>query len=314
MISAEYLAGFTDGEGYIALGKIPRRTRSTEYPVRLVVYNTDDRVLEGIHRAWGGTLSYSKSRNPRWKPQVALIWTNAAAASVLVEIAPYLRVKSRQAAIALDYHAHVMRCRRIRDRRGRLLPLSNRETKVREAVHRCLKSLNAPGARFDTLSRSARRSERSRRQQRAPVSAEYLAGLLDGEGSLMITKWKGKASWKPQYRARISVSNTDRAVLMDVQRSFGGILANQPPRDPGWKYSYQLVWTGGMAEPFLRCLLPYLQLKRERAEVLLEFVRHQRRTQHGRLSDEVIALREGLRRRIRELNARGAIPITPART
>lgn len=53
MVSTEYLAGFIDGEGYVALGRIPR-LRSHEYPLRVVVYNTNRKILEEIRQGWEG--------------------------------------------------------------------------------------------------------------------------------------------------------------------------------------------------------------------------------------------------------------------
>ena len=103
------------------MGRIPRGL-SHEYCVRISIYNTDRPVLGKIRKRWGGTLTSVPSRNPRWKPSHALIWTNAAAARFLFEISPHLRVKSRQAAVLHQFVQHLQKCRRRRDRLGRLLP------------------------------------------------------------------------------------------------------------------------------------------------------------------------------------------------
>ena len=63
MISLGYLAGFVDGEGYLALARIRRPHRRAEHCVRLVVYNTSLPVLEDIQRSWGGTMSSIPSRS-----------------------------------------------------------------------------------------------------------------------------------------------------------------------------------------------------------------------------------------------------------
>ena len=316
MISRQYLAGFIDGEGYLALGRIPRRNWSVEYPVRLVVYNTNGGILEEIRQTWGGTMSFSRSPNPRWKPQYALIWTNAAAARILTEVAPFLRLKSEQAAVLLDYHSRIRRGQRVRDRRGRLLSLPGKEVRFREALYQRLKCLNATGAKSEVARNHLPASRGGRRGADGPVSSEYLAGFVDGEGSLMIAKWKGRESWNPQYRARISVSNTDRRVLDDIHAAFGGIMADQPPARTEWRHAYQLIWTGGMIAGLLSSVAPHLRLKQPQAAVMREFIRHQERTRQGRrglngrffapLPAEVIAHREALYQRMRGLNARGS--------
>ncbi len=193
MVSAEYLAGFMDGEGYVALGRIPRRL-SHEFPLRVAVYNSNRWVLEEIQRTWGGTLSVSRLCEPRWKPQNALIWTNAAAAELLVQVMPYLRIKSRQAAALLRFHAHVRGCPRVRDTRGRLLSLSGEELGFREKCYASLKALNARGRQASDREYEGDEASEESPGKRSALSLEYLAGLVDGEGSLMLTKSKPKAS------------------------------------------------------------------------------------------------------------------------
>ena len=128
----------------------------------------------------------------------------------------------------------------------------------------------------------------------------------------MILRSKGSRCSRAQYRARISVANTDRAVLEDVQLTYGGMLMNQPPSKARWSHAFQLVWTDGMVEPILLLMLPYLRVKRRQAHVMMTFIRHKKRTRQGRegryfapFPDKVIAYREDLHRRIRALNAKG---------
>lgn len=309
MLSVEYLAGFVDGEGYLGLGRIPRG-RSHEYCLRISVHNTNRQILEEIREGWGGCLAGAGAGKPGWKPAYVLIWTNAAAAGLLTEVAPYLRVKSKQAAQMQKFLHHLRRCRRARDRRGRLLPLSNSEVEVRETFHARLKELNRRGPGPVTPGPLPSGSGKSAARHLSP---EYLAGFTDAEGCLMITKSEDRVHGRPQYRARISVANTNRATLEDVQRAYGGIIANQPPPRAGWKHAYQLVWTDGMVEALLSAVGLHLRLKRKQAAVILELIRHKRRTRQGRvgrffapLSSQVVAFREALYLRMRKLNAKGA--------
>lgn len=322
MVSAEYIAGFMDGEGYIAVGRIPR-SRSPEFPVRVVLYNTNRELLEAIRQHWGGTLSCSPPRKSAWKAQHALIWTNAAAAQVIARVAPHLRVKSRQAAAVLWFHEHLRACQRARDPRGRLLQLSSEELQFREAFHRYLKSMNARGASAGRMPfGSADEGDLGERTEHPSV--EYLAGFLDAEGSVMVCKSKPKSAPNPRYQARLSVSNTCRSVLVDIRHAFGGNIYEDPRAKAEWKPCYQLVWTGNGVERILRVVIPHLLLKGRQAELLLEFVRYQRSLQSRRRgsggtvatssSDEVADYRERLYRGCRELNAKGRpqSSVTPA--
>ncbi len=308
LISLRYLAGFVDAEGYLALARIPRSNRSTEYCVRLVVYNTNQEILEQIQRSWGGTLSDVGQRRPGWKPSWALIWTNAGAAEVLRNLAPYLLVKSEQAAVLLGYQDRLKSIRRSRWPDGSLRPLPRRELTRREALFRYVKKLNAR----DPLIRS-RYVDRSLRvpSPDAP-SAPYLAGFVDGEGSVMIVKSKAGDQGRLEYRGRVSLANTDARVLRAIREGFGGMLEEQPPLQSGWNPLHQLVWSEGMAEPLLRTLLPHLRIKQRQARVVLDFIAHKRGTRQehaGRgfapLPAETVARRDAYYRTVSGLNARG---------
>jgi len=313
LVSIEYLAGFLDGEGSLSLARIHRRHRSTEYTVRVAVYNSDWAILEGVQRTWGGVLARGSLRDLTWKPVHALIWTNAAAARLLPKVAPHLRVKSRHAAPLLEFDEHVRECRRVRDSGGRLWPFSGRVEGIRQAFHKRLKQLRTKG-RGIAIPPSHAGGEPWAGKER-DVSARYLAGFIDAEGCLMIAKSKDRDHRRPQYRARVCVGNTDRAVLGNVRRAFGGILTNQPALKTGWKHAYQVVWSDGMIEQLLSSVLPHLRIKRGQATLPLDFVRHKRSVRQGRngryfapLPDDVVAFREGLHGQIKELNAKGASP------
>jgi len=306
LVSIEYLAGFMDGEGYLALARIRRRRRSPEYCLRLCAYNTDRRVLVSIRRRWGGSLSAVGQRRPAWKPSYALIWTNAAAAKLLKMLVRHLRVKSKQAVALLEFNAHLQACRRSRDSGGHLLPLSEAELEFRARFHNRLARLNMKGKAV----RGSGTSPNARLDRRRRLS-KYLAGFIDAEGCLMIPK-STDSNGNSQYRARISIGNTDKPVLEEIRGRFGGIMTNQPSARVGWRHAYQLIWSDGMVERLLLSVLPYLIVKRRHAMVMLALVDHKKATRQGRAASEfarhprkVIAFRENLRQRMKALNAKG---------
>lgn len=176
------------------------------------------------------------------------------------------------------------------------------------AFHSRLKYLNKRGS----VSAPRRTRAFARNRDARIVSSEYLAGFLDAEGCLMIAKVSRSGPGNPRYGARVCIGNTDRAILEDVQRRYGGILADQPARKAGWKDAYQLIWTGRRVEGLLKSVGPHLRIKRNHARVLLQFIGHKEKTRQGRagrgfapLPGGVIAYREGLHQRMRELNAKG---------
>src|SRR2546428_13365938 len=116
---------------------------------------------------------------------------------------------------------------------------------------------------------------------RSHLSAAYLAGFIDAEGCLMIPK-STQANGRSHYRTRISIGNTDKAVLEDIRAQFGGIMTNQAPEKIGWSYSYQLIWSDGMVESILAAGIADLVGKRRPTTIMLDLVHHKKRTPEGR--------------------------------
>jgi hypothetical protein len=105
------------------------------------------------------------------------------------------------------------------------------------------------------------------------LSAEYLAGLLDGEGSLSLAR-RYRRDRSIEYSVRVAVYNCDRLVLEAVQESWGGHLASVGPRHPEWRVAHSLIWTNSAAAGVLRALAPHLRVKARHAAVLLRFQAH----------------------------------------
>jgi LAGLIDADG DNA endonuclease family protein len=306
MVPVEYLAGFVDGEGYLGLARIPRRNGAHEYCVRLSIYNTNRSVLDEIRTTWGGTMSIVARKLPVWKPSYALIWTNAAAAGLIRKVAPFLVVKSRQAEALIAFDERIQAGRRSRDPKGRLLPLSLAEVGARESVYLRLKQLNRRGAGNHRVKPNQNSAILSK------LSATYLAGFIDAEGSLMITKARVTGPRMYQYRARITVSNTKREVLEAIQHTYGGILSDEPARDPAWSPSYQLIWTDGVVGLLLSSVKEQLRVRAPQARILSRFIQYQSRSNRADRGHtfpspaaQVTDFREVLRGRIKKLNRRG---------
>jgi hypothetical protein len=100
-IGAEYLAGLFDGEGCINItvsGKI------RQVKLRLYLVNTDYEFLQEVRAEYGGCLMRRPQKKKlKWKPFCVIEWTHADAAKLLDILLPYLRLKRKQAALALEF-------------------------------------------------------------------------------------------------------------------------------------------------------------------------------------------------------------------
>lgn len=148
----------------------------------------------------------------------------------------------------------------------------------------------------------------------------WIAGFIDGEGSLTIAKQIRKDRPSPAYRAQVSASNTDTSPLEFIHSLYGGSLYKGKPYQVGvngkpWRPSWQWYCKVSRQKEFLLDILPYLQSKRGQAEVLLEFIENKNAFARGKrlegkhggsapLTQEEIDYREELRHRVRMLNTK----------
>lgn len=113
-------------------------------------------------------------------------------------------------------------------------------------------------------------------QQLAPAGVDlaYLAGIIDGEGSVNMRRNGGKKGlW---FTPALSIYNTDRDLIYwcrDVLQVLGaGVHIGSHVRAHGRKVQYTL--TIQRMESLLKvlpALIPFLRQKKYRAELLLEF-------------------------------------------
>jgi len=103
------------------------------------------------------------------------------------------------------------------------------------------------------------------------ISCEYLAGILDGEGSFAIRRWNKKHD-RVGYAATVSLvmRRDGRFLLEEINDKFGGHLANRNPRAPSKPIS-RLDWHGPEARSLCELVVPFLILKCDQAKILLEF-------------------------------------------
>lgn len=112
----------------------------------------------------------------------------------------------------------------------------------------------------------------------APLSvadAAYIAGFFDGEGSVCvaITTTSTRANGKKYPKALVTatVGQTDLRVLTWIKSLAGGTIHLQKQnQNAGRLPCWVLVWAGYALDNILPQLMPYLKVKRERAEIALE--------------------------------------------
>lgn len=139
------------------------------------------------------------------------------------------------------------------------------------------------------------------------TEAAYLAGLIDGDGCIhAVRQKKSNPSHSDGFRLMLSVWNTNEAIIDYLHGLLGGQRGSQDRGVAAHRPShYWQISTNGVRE-VLPQLIPYMRIKRERAELALELASHL--GQNGRWeppTPEVKELRMRLYEELKALNQRG---------
>jgi len=94
------------------------------------------------------------------------------------------------------------------------------------------------------------------------MNIAYVAGLVDGEGCLGLTKC-GKS-----IAPRIVITNTNKQIIYDLKEAFGGHILYRPASKQGWKCPCHWVIQNSSAIEFLEKIYKYLRIKKDQATCL----------------------------------------------
>jgi len=129
----------------------------------------------------------------------------------------------------------------------------------------------------------------------------YVAGIIDGEGSIGLHKNTQKKN--PSYTVTVYVGNTNEWLIQFLKMQFGGYITTSSQPNPRAKPIWRWEIRARKAYKFLELILPYLQMKRPQAELAIEFQARRQKFLH--LKPEAKVLDEANIILMRSYNQRG---------
>ena len=125
----------------------------------------------------------------------------------------------------------------------------------------------------------------------------YIAGIIDGEGHLGISKntTKRQRQRNPKYQSEICVINTDKRLMDWLESKMGGLINARNMNGKNvkkdiWKISYRWRIQESLHPELLNLILPYLVIKKRQAELIIEYwskkTRQYRKGRQWEMSDE----------------------------
>lgn len=146
------------------------------------------------------------------------------------------------------------------------------------------------------------------------IELAYAAGIIDGEGTIGIYKHYASKSKTgiPVLRLCLSVPQCDIRLPMWFKDRFGVGYVHEhgvPKLGRRVVWSWK-AWGFKQCVPILEAIRPYLMLKRDRADIALEFARQNKYIRHLSESEKAIEIvrRNSLLAQLQESNRRGVLP------
>ena len=118
------------------------------------------------------------------------------------------------------------------------------------------------------------------------LDIRYIAGLFDGEGWITIAKldlggYRKYSKDYMRYQLHIGIGMTYRPVITQLHSQLGGgefvINRSAQAKMPKARTNYLWKLSSNPAAAFLNQVLPYLVVKKEEAEIAIEFQLHVRK-------------------------------------
>ena len=116
----------------------------------------------------------------------------------------------------------------------------------------------------------------------------YIAGLIDGEGTITLTRHK-----KNEFRSPVvSMVNTDKELLAYIRGHYGGSMCSQKT----YKSHHKQAWTwnvsGNRALALLRDVMPFLRSPRKHLRCMLLLHNYKKCTKrNGRYSEAELKIK-----------------------
>ena len=138
------------------------------------------------------------------------------------------------------------------------------------------------------------------------VEKAYLAGIIDGEGCLSVSKEKSpKGEYKILYKAHLKITNTNQKLIQWLEKIIGKCYIKTDKGDPKWKLRFSWIMTDrDKMFPLLKEILPYLILKKKQAKLILK-LRKGKQKKGIAFDVEERKFREKLYQSMKKLNQKG---------
>jgi len=132
----------------------------------------------------------------------------------------------------------------------------------------------------------------------------YIAGLLDGEGSIFISRnyyYTKKGRQRFSHLLKVSIANTDYKIMLWLKSKCNGCISIYPAKRQNTRESWQWVIGSIQARYFLEAISPYVRIKILQLQLAIKFQKRKEENGSCSVSDSEIENRENYKFQISKL-------------
>ena len=134
-----------------------------------------------------------------------------------------------------------------------------------------------------------------------PVQAAYLAGIVDGEGCIFVSRYDRKDGRQTEYGLIVSIAQSNLAFIDYLHDLIGAGFTREVKNKTAAHHMdrYDLRITGKQAGEFLQAILPHLIIKKDQARLAIDLVNAMH--QGSSATPQLLAQRESIFRLIKAM-------------
>lgn len=288
-----YLAGYFDGDGHFSIRKRFNKKGFVYSAGGMSVGSVYTCALDMFQTHAGGWIRSRIPKNKNWKKQFEWCVEGKKALELSKKIYPFLVEKTDECKVFIRFlskcigkesQVYIEEIKKIRDGRTNF----------------CKQYINELKKRFAKV-------------EPTQEDFSYFAGYIDAECSLGVSKSMSKNKPNFSYKIRFICGTTDSAVIEWIFNRFGGHIHYSSKTQPNWKDKIFISISCKKLYEILPNIIPFLRLKKEVCEKIMEFQKTNLANGGDRTSEyfkkrysEVVRVREDLIKSIHLLNLKGS--------
>jgi hypothetical protein len=305
IIKFAYLAGYIDGDGCFYVRTYfqkPNNILVFDYSIQIC--SVDEFIIQYFTKEFGGVCSQRpEKRNDR---KDSFLWTIKTKQSVVIakEIIPFLLSKKNTCNSFIQLGDSIIPNRGISIDEIEISKRQNIIQNIKQEIHMNDKITKEIFLSLKKIKKSIEPSEED---------LAYIAGLIDAEGCFRICHFQSKRPGRSRsYIPVLEIGNTKSPIFPWIINRFGGSIVYRAPTSR--THNPMIIWSlrSKALYPMLLKILPFVRVKKERCEKLIELQKTSIPNGGNRKSEdfkirqsEIQAKRVCLVEELHKLNAKG---------